>query len=71
MGSPAAPLPAGAANGQRGEASMSELRELAVVVGATGVFGTAIVERLCASGLGVLAVARSAASRCACCSPGG
>lgn len=34
--------------------------ELAVVVGATGAFGKAIVARLCASGLGVVAVARTA-----------
>jgi len=33
--------------------------ELAVVVGATGEFGRSIVERLCAAGLGVVAVARS------------
>jgi NAD(P)-dependent dehydrogenase (short-subunit alcohol dehydrogenase family) len=33
--------------------------ELAVVVGATGAFGQSIVTRLCAAGLGVLAVARS------------
>lgn len=44
------------------EVTMSANSELAVVVGATGAFGTAIVERLCASGLDVLAVARSAAS---------
>ena len=34
-------------------------RELAVVVGATGAFGQAIVERLVGRGLTVLAVARS------------
>lgn len=37
-------------------------RELAVVVGATGAFGQAIVERLIRRGLTVLAVARSAQS---------
>lgn len=37
-------------------------RELAVVVGATGAFGQAIVARLIGRGLTVLAVARSAAS---------
>ncbi len=36
--------------------------ELAVVVGATGAFGNAIVDRLAAAGLGVVAVARSADS---------
>jgi len=35
-------------------------QELAVVVGATGAFGQAIVSRLAAAGLGVVAVARSA-----------
>lgn len=34
-------------------------REIAVVVGATGAFGTAIVNRLAASGLRILAVART------------
>lgn len=34
--------------------------EIAVVVGATGAFGNAIVERLAAAGLGIVAVARSA-----------
>ncbi|MEY8688555.1 MAG: SDR family NAD(P)-dependent oxidoreductase, partial [Leptothrix sp. (in: b-proteobacteria)] len=37
-------------------------RQLAVVVGATGAFGQAIVERLVGRSLTVLAVARSAAS---------
>jgi NAD(P)-dependent dehydrogenase (short-subunit alcohol dehydrogenase family) len=37
-------------------------QELAVVVGATGAFGNAIVDRLAAAGLGVVAVARTAAS---------
>ena len=37
-------------------------QELAVVVGATGAFGNAIVDRLTAAGLGVVAVARTAAS---------
>jgi NAD(P)-dependent dehydrogenase (short-subunit alcohol dehydrogenase family) len=41
---------------------MTEARELAVVVGATGAFGQAIVDRLAAAGLGVVAVARSADS---------
>lgn len=41
---------------------MNANKELAVVVGATGAFGQAIVERLCAAGVDVLAVARSAAS---------
>ena len=36
--------------------------ELAVVVGATGAFGNAIVDRLAAAGLGVVAVARGAVS---------
>lgn len=36
--------------------------ELAVVVGATGAFGQAIVQRLCAKGLAVLAVARTASA---------
>lgn len=36
--------------------------ELAVVVGATGAFGNAMVDRLAAAGLGVVAVARSADS---------
>ena len=35
-------------------------QELAVVIGATGAFGNAIVDRLIAAGLGVIAVARSA-----------
>ncbi|MCL7462967.1 SDR family NAD(P)-dependent oxidoreductase [Pseudomonas sp. NW5] len=39
---------------------MQVRKELAVVVGATGAFGQAIVTRLCASGLEVLAVARHA-----------
>lgn len=38
------------------------MNELAVVVGATGAFGTAIVERLFREGLTVVAVARSAGS---------
>lgn len=37
-------------------------RELAVVVGATGAFGNAIVDRLTAAGLAVVAVARTAAA---------
>lgn len=37
-------------------------QQLAVVVGATGAFGQAIVSRLAAAGLGVVAVARSADS---------
>jgi NAD(P)-dependent dehydrogenase (short-subunit alcohol dehydrogenase family) len=37
-------------------------QELAVVVGATGAFGNAIVDRLTAAGLGVVAVARTTAS---------
>jgi NAD(P)-dependent dehydrogenase (short-subunit alcohol dehydrogenase family) len=37
-------------------------QELAVVVGATGAFGNAIVDRLTAAGLGIVAVARTAAS---------
>ncbi len=41
---------------------MTEAKELAVVVGATGAFGQAIVDRLTAAGLGVVAVARSADS---------
>jgi NAD(P)-dependent dehydrogenase (short-subunit alcohol dehydrogenase family) len=41
---------------------MSSARELAVVVGATGAFGTAIVRRLAGAGLRVVAVARSADS---------
>jgi NAD(P)-dependent dehydrogenase (short-subunit alcohol dehydrogenase family) len=41
---------------------MDAAEELAVVVGATGAFGTAIVERLLAARLGVVAVARSAAA---------
>lgn len=39
---------------------MKRTRELAVVVGATGAFGQAIVARLLAAGLDVVAVARSA-----------
>jgi NAD(P)-dependent dehydrogenase (short-subunit alcohol dehydrogenase family) len=39
---------------------MHNPEELAVVVGATGAFGNAIVDRLAAAGLGVVAVARSA-----------
>jgi len=38
---------------------MSEIREWAVVVGATGAFGQLMVERLLSRGLGVVAVARS------------
>lgn len=38
---------------------MQEPEELAVVVGATGAFGNAMVDRLAAAGLGVVAVARS------------
>ncbi len=38
---------------------MTAPKELAVVVGATGAFGTRIVERLLAAGLGVVAVARN------------
>ncbi len=41
---------------------MNKREELAVVVGATGAFGNAMVERLAAAGLGVVAVARSADS---------
>ncbi|WP_374501475.1 SDR family oxidoreductase [Zoogloea sp.] len=41
---------------------MSKREELAVVVGATGAFGNAMVDRLAAAGLGVVAVARSADS---------
>jgi NAD(P)-dependent dehydrogenase (short-subunit alcohol dehydrogenase family) len=41
---------------------MSNAKELAVVVGATGAFGTAIVQRLAGAGLRVLAVARNADS---------
>jgi NAD(P)-dependent dehydrogenase (short-subunit alcohol dehydrogenase family) len=41
---------------------MSTHKDLAVVVGATGAFGRRIVDRLCASGLDVVAVARSAAA---------
>lgn len=41
---------------------MNKREELAVVVGATGAFGNAMVERLAAVGLGVVAVARSADS---------
>ena len=44
------------------EVNMSANKELAVVVGATGAFGQAIVAKLCASGLDVVAVARSAAA---------
>lgn len=39
---------------------LNQAEELAVVVGATGAFGTAIVDALLAKGLGVVAVARSA-----------
>lgn len=39
---------------------MEKAQEWAVVVGATGAFGSVMVERLLARGLGVLAVARSA-----------
>lgn len=38
---------------------MSEAKELAVIVGATGAFGGAIVERLSKHGLGIVAVART------------
>ena len=38
---------------------MDRQAELAVVVGATGAFGKAMVDRLAAAGLGVVAVARS------------
>lgn len=41
---------------------MNTPEELAIVVGATGAFGNAIVDRLTAAGLGVVAVARSADS---------
>jgi len=41
---------------------MSSSKELAVVVGATGAFGTAIVRRLTGAGLRVVAVARNADS---------
>lgn len=41
---------------------MSINKELAVVVGATGAFGQAIVARLCAGGLDVVAVARQAST---------
>ncbi|EZQ12594.1 short-chain dehydrogenase [Halopseudomonas bauzanensis] len=41
---------------------VSSSNELAVVVGATGAFGTQIVQRLLTAGLGVVAVARNAAS---------
>ncbi|RTL39638.1 MAG: SDR family NAD(P)-dependent oxidoreductase, partial [Rhodocyclaceae bacterium] len=41
---------------------MNTAEELAIVVGATGAFGNAIVDRLTAAGLGVVAVARSAES---------
>ncbi|MFC3940065.1 KR domain-containing protein [Pseudomonas gingeri NCPPB 3146 = LMG 5327] len=41
---------------------MSTYKDLAVVVGATGAFGRRIVARLCASGLDVVAVARSVAA---------
>lgn len=41
---------------------MAETKEWVVVVGATGAFGSVMVERFLARGLGVLAVARSAAS---------
>lgn len=40
--------------------STNPANEVAVVVGATGAFGKAIVARLCAAGLGVIAVARTA-----------
>jgi len=40
----------------------AECPEIAVLVGATGAFGSAIVRRLLAAGLGVVAVARSADS---------
>lgn len=42
--------------------SSTECAELAVVVGATGSFGDAIVHRLLAAGLGVVAVARTSAA---------
>ncbi len=41
---------------------MNKRDELAVVVGATGAFGNAMVDRLAAAGLGVVAVVRSADS---------
>lgn len=41
---------------------MNTAEELAIVVGATGAFGNAVVDRLTAAGLGVVAVARSADS---------
>ena len=41
---------------------MADTREWVVVVGATGAFGSVMVERFLARGLGVLAVARSASS---------
>lgn len=41
---------------------MAEAREWVVVVGATGAFGSVMVERFLARGLGVVAVARSAAA---------
>jgi NADP-dependent 3-hydroxy acid dehydrogenase YdfG len=40
--------------------STNKFNEVAVVVGATGSFGKAIVAKLAAAGVGVLAVARSA-----------
>ncbi|MDH4564385.1 short-chain dehydrogenase [Pseudomonas taiwanensis] len=41
---------------------MNSTNEVAVIVGATGAFGQAIVSRLCASGLDIIAVARSSES---------
>jgi NAD(P)-dependent dehydrogenase (short-subunit alcohol dehydrogenase family) len=41
---------------------MAQVTEYVVVVGATGAFGTVMVERFLARGLGVVAVARSAAT---------
>ena len=41
---------------------MAENKEWVVVVGATGAFGSVMVERFLARGLGVLAVARNAAT---------
>ncbi|HHK4245113.1 TPA: SDR family NAD(P)-dependent oxidoreductase [Pseudomonas aeruginosa] len=38
---------------------MKSSKEIAVVVGATGAFGQAIISRLCASGLDIIAVARN------------
>ena len=41
---------------------MAEIKEWVVVVGATGAFGSVMVERFLARGLGVLAIARSVSS---------